>query len=81
MPSPVADSDLTGRFGENVPHPLRFVPVLGENVEAALGLHEPDLNFPAKARLPASRGQVENVGIERFGQEHSPPMERVLVVM
>src|SRR5437667_2507839 len=54
-----AHPPLDARLHEQVLHPLRAQPVLGDQVVAPPAAREPDLDAPLVPRLPAPRGEVE----------------------
>ena len=63
VPLRIADTDVNARIGEDVLNPMRFVAVLGQDVEASVSFHEPDFNFSGQAGSPACGRKVQELVI------------------
>jgi hypothetical protein len=59
----VADAEDHPGLGEEVPHPVRALAVLGDHVVAAVARGEPDLDLVRPAGAPAGRGQVQELNL------------------
>jgi len=57
----LADSDIHARIAQDVLHPVCLKAVLGQDIYATAGFHEPDFNLPLQPGLAAGCGQVKEL--------------------
>ena len=67
LPFAIADTDPHSTVGENVLNPMRFVAVLGQDVEPPVRFNEPDFNLAWHAGFAPGGRQVEEWSIGVHG--------------